>query len=144
MSRVLVMVFVLAGCASAGPTEPAAPARVAPTASRRAAARETPACRRARLAILAEVKRSQGRPCQADTACTTVTNPGSPVDEYRLVAHVEDAARLDRAAGAHLARCGAFHHYEPIDAIRVVEARCLRGRCQEQETVMHVTWRHAR
>jgi hypothetical protein len=33
--------------------------------------------------------------------------------------------------------------YEPIDAIRVVEARCLRGRCQEQETVMHVTWRHA-
>lgn len=131
----LLCAAAIAACASA-PERPRA--RHAARAARRAAPRESPACRRARFALLHQVRRSQQRPCRTDSDCVTVTNPGSPVRELRLVAHAADAARIERAAHAHLDRCGAFHHHEPLDAIRVVAARCVRGRCQEQETVLHV------
>lgn len=133
-SSLVAVAALMLGCATAGERPRA---RSAARAPRRAASRESPACQRARLAILHQLRRSQQRPCASDADCATVINPGSPVREYRRVAHAADAARIERAARAHLDRCGAFHHHEPIDAIRVVAARCVRGRCRERTTVMH-------
>lgn len=110
----------------------------APSASATApGSRETPACRAEREAILADVERSAARACRTDSDCVTVTNPGSAVPEYDLVAHAADADALRARAEAHLSTCGAFIHHEPIDAIPVISASC-HASCRRDETVLHI------
>jgi hypothetical protein len=99
---------------------------------------ERPECRSERAAILDAMSRSRERLCASDADCVTVTNPGSAVHEFDHVVHATDHDELERRSQAHLARCGAFFHYEPIDAVRVVEPRCRDGRCQEEETILHI------
>ena len=90
------------------------------------------------MALIARAQSSAERTCRADTECATITNPGHPDPEYDLIVHNTDAAELGAASEIHLERCGAFFHHEAIDAFRVIEPRCLEGRCQAEETVMHV------
>jgi hypothetical protein len=77
-------------------------------------------------------------PRASNASCVTVTNPGSPVGELDQVVHATDHDELERRSLEHLERCGTVHVYEPIDAVRVVEARCRDGRCQEEETILHI------
>lgn len=102
------------------------------------ARRESPECVASRDAITAAVATSQTRACADDSECAAVTNPGHPDPEYHLVVHHGDAARIRRDAEAHLERCGAFFHHEALDAFRVVEARCVAGRCGAEETTFHI------
>jgi pimeloyl-ACP methyl ester carboxylesterase len=99
---------------------------------------ESPECRSERAAILDAMARSREHPCASNAECVTVTNPGSPVGEFDQVVHATDHDELERRSLEHLERCGTFHVYEPIDAVRVVEARCRDGRCQEEETILHI------
>jgi len=99
---------------------------------------ETPECRAERLAIMDAIAASQAKPCAADADCATATNPGSFVKEFDVVVNSADRDAINERSRAHLDRCGAFYYYEPIDAIRVVEARCRDGRCAEEETILHV------
>lgn len=98
----------------------------------------TEECDAARRAILADIEASRARPCAADADCATVTNPGSAVHEYDLVAAAADRASLDRRSAAHLEACGAFIHHVPLDAYRAVSARCASGRCEARELLVHV------
>ena len=123
----------LAATASAEPDSDAGAAAV-----EKPPARETPECNAARLAILDAVAESREKPCAADAECATATNPGSFVKEFDVVVNAADREAIDERSRAHLDRCGAFYYYEPIDAIRVVEARCVDGRCAESEIVLHV------
>jgi len=99
---------------------------------------ESPDCRAERLAILDAVTESQAKPCAANAECATATNPGSFVHEFDVVVNAADREAIEARSQAHLDSCGAFIHYEPIDAIRVVEAACADGQCRENETVLHV------
>ena len=126
--------LLLAGCGAAPAPEPTADAVEPPPPLQT----ETPECRAERLAILDAVAESQAKPCAADAECATATNPGSFVKEFDVVVNAADRDAIDARARAHLDRCGAFYHYEPIDAIRVVAAVCANGRCAESETVLHV------
>jgi hypothetical protein len=127
MARLWAVVPFLAACGASSPAGPATPAPA-----------ESEECRAERLAILDAVAASQAKPCAADAECATATNPGSFVKEFDVVVNAADRDAIDARARAHLDRCGAFYHYEPIDAIRVVEARCGDGRCAENEIVLHV------
>ena len=99
---------------------------------------ESAECRAERLEIMDAVAASQAKPCAADADCATATSPGSFVKEFDVVVNAADREAIDARSRAHLDRCGAFHHYAPIDAIRVVAAKCADGRCAESETVLHV------
>jgi hypothetical protein len=120
---------------SAGSTAPRSAGESAPPER---SAGEHPECRSARQEILDEMSRSRERPCGSDAECVTVTNPGSAVHEFDQVVHATDHDELERRSLEHLQRCGTFHVYEPINAVRVVEARCRDGRCQEEETILHI------
>ena len=100
--------------------------------------RESAECVSSRDAITAAVTRSQSRACAADSECAAVTNPRHPDPEYHLVVHQQDAEQIRRDAEAHLERCGATLHHEAINAVRVVEPRCLQSRCGAEETTLHI------
>jgi len=125
---------LLVACGAAPAPEPTADAVEPPPPPQT----ETPECRAERLAILDAVAASQAKPCAADAECATATNPGSFVKEFDVVVNAADRDAIDERSRAHLDRCGAFYYYEPIDAIRVVEAVCADGRCAEEETVLHI------
>jgi hypothetical protein len=95
-------------------------------------------CRGSLHSVFDQVKRSQSMMCRSDQDCALVTSPATPVEEYRLVVHRRDAERVDRLAREHLQRCGAFTHHEPINAVRVVQARCVNDRCVEHVNVLHM------
>lgn len=88
--------------------------------------------------LWAAYRASLERACQADSECVVVISPSSFVRELATVVHTLDSAALVARAGAHLDQCGAFSHYEPSNAIRVVEAVCGQGHCAERETILHV------
>lgn len=135
----LPVALLLAACGAAPvPGKTAAAADPTPTAIPPAASAESAECKAERLEILDAVAASQARPCAADAECATATNPGSFVKEFDVVVNTADREALDSRSRAHLDRCGAFYYYEPINAIRVVEAVCRAGRCAEEETVLHV------
>jgi len=135
----LPVALLLAACGAApAPGKTAAAADPTPTATPPAASAESAECEAERLAILDAVAESQAKPCAADAECATATNPGSFVKEFDVVVNAADRGAIDERSRAHLDRCGAFYFYEPIDAIRVVEAKCFDGRCAENETVLHV------
>lgn len=130
--------MLCAGLAACG-ARYAAPAPSA-AAAPEARARETPACRAARLAILADVERSRdSRRCARDDECATVANPGSFSREVVLVAHGADREALDARARRHVNDCGAFLRVDPLDAIDVVTAVCASGRCEARTTTLHIT-----
>lgn len=126
------------GCgASAPPTATAHPAGP-PGASTRAGEAETFECRLDRLAILDTMADSRrNNACTTATECRVVTGPGSPSPEHAEVVFGADADALDARAQDHLRRCGAFHHDEPIDAYREIEAACDESHCVAHETLMH-------
>jgi hypothetical protein len=99
---------------------------------------ESNECRSARRAILDEMARSREHPCASDAECVTVINPGSAVPELDQVVYITHRDELQRRSEEHLERCGAFHSFEPTNAIRVVEPQCLEGRCHEIDTVFHI------
>jgi hypothetical protein len=135
--RGLALALLLAGCGAAPASEPttAGVEAVKPAAPPLG---EGADCRAERLAITDAIAASQAKSCAADADCATATNPGSFVKELDVVVNAADREAIDERSRAHLDRCGTFYHYTPIEAIRVVEARCVDGRCAEQETVLHV------
>jgi hypothetical protein len=128
------MVLLLAACGAAPAPKTMADAVKSPPA----ASAESADCKAERLAIMDAIEQSQAKPCAADAECATATNPGSFVKEFDVVVNAADREAIDARSRAHLDRCGAFHYYEPTNAIRVVEAACRDGRCAEEETVLHV------
>ena len=134
----LPVALLLPACGAApAPVKTAAAAEPTPTAALPAPG-EAPECRVERLAILDAVASSQERACASDADCATATNPGSFVKEFDVVVNAADRGAIDARSRAHLDRCGAFYYYEPINAIRAVEAACADGHCAEEETILHI------
>jgi hypothetical protein len=134
-----VIVIVLGGCrAASGARTVEATVDATVDAKPLPSPGERPSCRAERLAILDAVAASQALACTADTDCATTTNPGSVVHEFDVVVSAADRDAIAARSLAHIERCGSFLYYEPIDAIRIVEAACASGRCAEKETVLHV------
>ena len=95
-------------------------------------------CDSERNELWAAYRASGERACRANSECVVAVSPNSHVRELATVVHTLDSAALVARARAHLDRCGAFTHYEPNNAIRVVEAVCGQGHCAERETILHV------
>ncbi len=98
----------------------------------------TARCRALAKPILDAMEVSRETTCSSDDEWTIVTSPLSPIEAYHVVVHVSDRDALERRSLEHLEACGAFIHHEAIDAFRVVEARCVDGRCRAEETIFHV------
>ncbi len=154
--RLVSASIALAACACAPAPEPrvvlSAPLVVAPPPAPATAPAPAPAassvplpppvakaqCDVDRAALWDSYRRSRERPCTRKAECVVVITPNSPVLELATVVHTADRPRLEQDARALLERCGAFSVYRPNNAIRVVEAACIEGRCAESETVLHV------
>jgi hypothetical protein len=100
--------------------------------------RESDACHRGRIEILADVQRSQQRACTDDADCAAVTNPGHPSPELYLVAHALDRETLNRRAAEHIDACGAYYEHRANNAVRVVTPACADHHCTERETTLHI------